>query len=35
LRRSLARYYDEVARFIDFSEENHDWFKRQQHLDYG
>ena len=31
----FSRYYGEVARFIDFSEENHDWFKRQQHLGYG
>lgn len=31
----FSDYYGQVARFIDFSEENHDWFKRQQHLDYG
>jgi len=39
--RSLDRdpkfsgYYERALRFIDFSEENHDWFRRQSRLDYG
>jgi len=30
-----SEYYKNTLRFIDFSEQNHDWFKRQAHLDYG
>jgi len=39
--RSLDRdpkfsgYYERALRFIDFSEENHDWFRRQSGLGYG
>ena len=31
----FSDYYAPVGRFIDASEKNHDWFKRQPHLDYG
>lgn len=31
----FSSYYTQVARFIDFSEVNHDWFKNQPHLGYG
>lgn len=30
-----SSYYVGSLRFADFSERNHDWFQRQQHLDYG
>ncbi len=30
-----SKYYKNTLRFIDFSEQNHDWFKKQTHLDYG
>jgi hypothetical protein len=39
--RSLDRdpkfsgYYERALRFVDFSEENHDWFRRQSRLDCG
>lgn len=41
LLRSLDRdpafsaYYRQTLGFVDFSENHHDWFVRQQHLDYG
>lgn len=28
-------YYENTIRFVEFSAEHHDWFKKQQHLDYG
>lgn len=28
-------YYENTMRFVDFSEENHDWFKNGGHLSYG
>lgn len=31
----FSPYYEETARFVDFSEENHDWFRRKARLDYG
>jgi hypothetical protein len=31
----FSEYYKKTLEFIDFSERNHDWFKRQSHLDYG
>lgn len=31
----FSEYYTNTLRFIDFSEQNHDWFKRQSHLSYG
>ena len=31
----FSAYYERTARFIDFSEENHDWFRRGGRLDYG
>jgi len=31
----FSEYYRETLAFVDFSEHNHDWFKRQSHLDYG
>lgn len=31
----LSDYYAPVGRFIDFSEENHDWFKHHPHLGYN
>lgn len=32
---TFSVYYDQAARFIDFSENNHDWFRRGMRLDYG
>jgi len=31
----FSQYYQNTLRFIDFSDQNHDWFKKQAHLDYG
>ncbi len=31
----FSEYYTKALSFVEFSEENHDWFKRQKHLDYG
>jgi len=31
----FSNYYTNTLHFVDFSEQNHDWFKRQDHLDYG
>jgi hypothetical protein len=31
----FSAYYQCTARFIDFSEENHDWFQRGGRLAYG
>ncbi len=31
----FSRYYTKTLEFIDFSERNHDWFKKQPHLDCG
>jgi hypothetical protein len=31
----FSKYYTNTLKFIDFSEQNHDWFKSQSHLDYG
>lgn len=31
----FSEYYNRSLCFIDFSEENHDWFRRQSRLDYG
>lgn len=31
----FSAYYTNTLKFIDFSEQNHDWFKRQSRLDYG
>lgn len=31
----FSDYYERTLRFIDFSEENHDWFKKEGHLNYG
>lgn len=31
----FSEYYTRTLGFIDFSEQNHDWFKKQSHLDYG
>jgi hypothetical protein len=31
----FSEYYTNTLNFVDFSEQNHDWFKRQSHLDYG
>jgi hypothetical protein len=28
-------YYAKTLAFVDFSERNHDWFKKEGHLDYG
>lgn len=28
-------YYEQTIRFVKFSEENHDWFKKTEHLNYG
>lgn len=32
---AYAAYYENTIRFAEFSEQTHDWFRRQQHLDYG
>jgi hypothetical protein len=32
---NFSAYYQCTARFIDFSEENHDWFRHGGRLDYG
>lgn len=32
---TFSTYYERTARFIDFSEKNHDWFRRGGRLDYG
>jgi len=32
---SFSEYYRKTLDFIEFSEHNHDWFKKQSHLDYG
>jgi len=32
---TYSSYYSRTETFIDFSEENHDWFRKQGHLDYG
>jgi len=32
---AFSTYYDQTARFIDFSEANHDWFRGGGRLDYG
>jgi hypothetical protein len=32
---SFSEYCEQAARFIDFSEENHDWFRSGGRLDYG
>ena len=32
---AYAAYYETTRRFVDFSAENHDWFKRQRSLDFG
>lgn len=31
----FSSYYERTLRFVDFSEEHHDWFRRQSRLDYG
>ncbi|GAX60385.1 hypothetical protein SCALIN_C10_0145 [Candidatus Scalindua japonica] len=31
----FSDYYEQTLRFIRFSEENHDWFKKEKHLSYG
>jgi len=31
----FSKYYQNTLRFIDFSDQNHDWFKKQAHLGYG
>ena len=31
----FSEYYQNTLRFIDFSVNNHDWFKNSNHLDYG
>lgn len=31
----FAPYYENTVEYINFSERNHDWFRRGQHLDYG
>lgn len=31
----FSEYYKKSLAFVEFSEKNHDWFKRQNHLDYG
>ncbi len=32
---AFSDYYRRTERFVDFSAENHDWFKSGAHLDYG
>ena len=32
---NFSDYYKRTIVFIDFSERNHDWFKKQGHLSYG
>lgn len=32
---TFSRYYSRTESFIAFSEENHDWFRKQGRLDYG
>jgi len=32
---TFSAYYEQTARFIDFSENNHDWFRRGGRLEYG
>jgi hypothetical protein len=32
---AFSDYYRRTQRFVDFSAENHDWFKSGAHLDYG
>lgn len=34
-KQEFSIYYKNTLRFIDFSEQNHDWFKKQAHLGYG
>ena len=31
----FSEYYKRTLRFIDFSQENHDWFTKGEHLNYG
>jgi hypothetical protein len=31
----FSKYYDATLKFIDFSEQNHDWFTKASHLSYG
>ena len=31
----FSQYYTKTLEFIDFSDRNYDWFKKQTHLDYG
>jgi hypothetical protein len=31
----FSSYYEMSLRFVEFSQRNHDWFTRQNHLDYG
>lgn len=32
---AFSPYYQRALCFVDFSEEHHDWFRREPHLDYG
>ncbi len=34
-KQDFSEYYKNTLKFIEFSEQNHDWFKKQAHLDYG
>lgn len=31
----FSQYYTNTLKFVDFSEHNHDWFKKRKQLDYG
>ncbi|MBI3600185.1 MAG: hypothetical protein HY097_06040 [Nitrospinae bacterium] len=33
--KNYSIYYGNTTRFIEFSEKNYDWFKKQKHLSYG
>jgi len=35
VKREAAEYYATTLRFVTFSEENHDWFRRSSHLEFG
>jgi hypothetical protein len=32
---NFSEYYTRTLKFINFSKRNHDWFKKERHLEYG
>lgn len=33
--KKFSDYYMNTLKFVEFSESNHDWFKKQSHINYG